>query len=68
MGQARPAESQALEFRAWQNRVGQVAGKAEIYVAKQRHGPVGRVDLQFNADLMRFSDLVTTNGYAGVRQ
>ena len=32
---------------------------AEVIVAKQRHGPVGTVDLHFNGDLTKFSDLDT---------
>ena len=30
---------------------------AEVIVAKQRHGPVGTVELHFNGDLTKFSDL-----------
>ncbi|PPR61087.1 MAG: Replicative DNA helicase [Alphaproteobacteria bacterium MarineAlpha4_Bin2] len=30
---------------------------AEVIIAKQRHGPVGTVELQFNGDLTKFSDL-----------
>jgi replicative DNA helicase len=32
--------------------------KAEIIVAKQRHGPIGTVTLQFNGDYTQFADLV----------
>ena len=32
---------------------------AEVIVAKQRHGPVGTVELHFNGDLTKFSDLDT---------
>jgi replicative DNA helicase len=31
--------------------------KAEIIVAKQRHGPIGTVTLQFNGDYTQFADL-----------
>ena len=34
-----------------------VSGKAEVIVGKQRHGPVGTVDLQFDGRYTRFSDL-----------
>ena len=34
-----------------------VSGKAEVIVGKQRHGPVGTVDLQFDGAYTRFSDL-----------
>ncbi len=31
--------------------------KAEVIVAKQRHGPIGTVTLQFNGDFTQFADL-----------
>ena len=31
--------------------------KAEIIIAKQRHGPIGTVELQFNGEFTRFNDL-----------
>jgi replicative DNA helicase len=34
-----------------------VHGKAEVIIAKQRHGPTGTVDLQFEGQFTRFSDL-----------
>lgn len=35
----------------------QCRNKAEVIVAKQRHGPIGTVTLQFNGDFTQFSDL-----------
>jgi len=32
-------------------------GKAEVIIAKQRHGPTGTVMLSFQAEFTRFSDL-----------
>jgi replicative DNA helicase len=34
-----------------------VRGKAEVIIGKQRHGPIGTVELQFEASLTRFGDL-----------
>jgi replicative DNA helicase len=32
-------------------------GKAEVIIAKQRHGPTGDVELQFTAEYTRFGNL-----------
>ena len=32
-------------------------GKAEVIIGKQRHGPTGTVELQFEGQFTRFSDL-----------
>jgi replicative DNA helicase len=34
-----------------------VKGKAEVIIAKQRHGAIGSVQLHFDGSCMRFSDL-----------
>jgi replicative DNA helicase len=35
----------------------QVYGKAEVIIGKQRHGPIGRVELAFDSNITRFGDL-----------
>jgi replicative DNA helicase len=52
----KPDERDA-KFPEWQQKMGAVHGKAEVIVGKQRHGPVGTVDLQFDGAFTRFSDL-----------
>ena len=34
-----------------------VHGKAEVIIGKQRHGPTGTINLQFDANVTRFGDL-----------
>jgi replicative DNA helicase len=46
-----------LEFQDWQAKMMQVSGKAEVIIGKQRHGPTGTVQLQFEASVTRFSNL-----------
>ncbi|NCF46211.1 MAG: replicative DNA helicase [Alphaproteobacteria bacterium] len=40
----------------WTKRLEKAAGLAEIQIAKQRHGPVGTVTVQFEGRLTRFHD------------
>jgi replicative DNA helicase len=45
------------EHEKWQTEMDFALGKAEVIVAKQRHGPTGTVPLQFEGQFTRFSDL-----------
>ena len=45
------------EHFKWQTEMDAVAGKAEVIIGKQRHGPTGTVELQFTADVTRFDNL-----------
>ncbi|WP_375694696.1 DnaB-like helicase C-terminal domain-containing protein, partial [Bartonella sp. AC158YNML] len=44
------------EYSKWQEAMEQAKGKAEVIIAKQRHGPTGIVPLAFQSDFTRFSD------------
>jgi len=45
------------EHLSWQSEMEKVHGKAEVIIAKQRHGPTGTVQLAFEASFTRFSNL-----------
>src|ERR1700726_1005691 len=45
------------EFPAWQADMEKAHGKAEIIIGKQRHGPTGTIELAFEAEVTRFSNL-----------
>ena len=45
------------EYVKWENEMNEMRGKAEVIVAKQRHGPTGSVTLAFHGEFTRFSDL-----------
>ncbi|WP_119391335.1 replicative DNA helicase [Taklimakanibacter lacteus] len=46
------------EHFEWQEKMNRVTGIAEVIIGKQRHGPTGIVELQFDASLTKFQDLV----------
>jgi len=45
------------EFLKWEAEMERVHGRAEVIIGKQRHGPTGTVDLQFEAEVTRFGNL-----------
>ena len=45
------------EHQVWLDRYERVKGKAEVIIAKQRHGPTGTANLHFEGQYTRFSDL-----------
>src|SRR5262249_22660903 len=47
----------------WRKRCEQVYGKAEVIVAKQRHGPTGNVKLRFEGAITKFDNLSAEDGY-----
>ena len=46
-----------IEYEKWEADMNEMRGKAEIIIAKQRHGPTGTVSLAFQGEFTRFSDL-----------
>ena len=46
------------EHEKWQIEMEFALGKAEVIIGKQRHGPTGTVELHFEGQFTRFSDLV----------
>ncbi len=45
------------EYIKWETEMNEARGKAEVIIAKQRHGPTGTVSLAFTGEFTRFSDL-----------
>jgi replicative DNA helicase len=55
------------EHIAWMNQMESAHGKAELIIGKQRHGPTGTVELQFEAEVTRFSTLAREDSLAEIR-
>jgi replicative DNA helicase len=53
----KPLESDREKFAQWLADGDKVGGKAEVIVAKQRHGPTGTVELQFDGAITKFGNL-----------
>ena len=53
----KPSDDRLDEMAAWQERMSRLHAKAEVIIGKQRHGPIGRVTLAFDANTTRFGNL-----------
>lgn len=56
LAQSKPKEG-TEQFFEWEAKMEAAHGKAEIIIAKHRHGPTGTVDLSFDASLTSFGNL-----------
>jgi replicative DNA helicase len=54
----KPSDDRLDEMAEWQERMSRLHGKAEVIIGKQRHGPIGTVELSFEAEFTRFGNLV----------
>lgn len=52
----RPDESEVEAFKNWQDKMNEIRNKSEIIIAKQRNGPVGNIELFFDAEFTRFAN------------
>lgn len=53
----KPSDDRLEEMAAWQERMERLHGKAEVIIGKQRHGPIGTVELSFEGQFTRFGNL-----------
>ena len=51
----------------WMAQMENAHGRAEVIIAKQRHGPTGTVELQFDAEVTRFSTIAREDTIAEIR-
>ena len=53
----KPDDDNLEAMAAWQDDMARLHGKAEVIIGKQRHGPIGTVELSFEAQFTRFGNL-----------
>ena len=53
----KPSDDKLDEMATWQERMARLHGKAEVIIGKQRHGPIGTVELSFEGRFTRFGNL-----------
>ncbi|GAB4286738.1 MAG: replicative DNA helicase [Roseovarius sp.] len=54
----KPSEDKLDQMAEWQQRMERLHGRAEVIIGKQRHGPIGTVELSFESEFTRFGNLV----------
>lgn len=53
----KPSDDRLDEMVVWQERMEKLHGRAEVIIGKQRHGPIGTVELSFEGRFTRFGNL-----------
>ena len=53
----KPDEQDIESFLKWQEDMSRLHGKAELIIGKQRHGPIGTVELSFQSKFTSFGNL-----------
>lgn len=54
----KPSDDKLEAMAEWQARMEHLHGKAEVVIGKQRHGPIGTIELSFEGQFTRFGNLV----------
>jgi replicative DNA helicase len=52
----KPSESELEKMAEWQLKMADLHGKAEVIIGKQRHGPIGSVELSFDGRFTKFGN------------
>ena len=54
----KPGDEDLAAMEKWREDMERLHGKAEVVIGKQRHGPIGTIELSFEAQFTRFGNLV----------
>ena len=61
----KPGDHDIEGMMKWKDAMSALHGKAEVIIGKQRHGPIGTIELAFEGEFTRFSNLVQPYQQAG---
>ncbi|MFO7757113.1 MAG: replicative DNA helicase [Roseovarius sp.] len=64
----KPGDHEMDKMAEWQEAMARLHGKAEVIIGKQRHGPIGTVELSFEDQFTRFGNLVKPWQQGGVQE
>ena len=59
----KPSDVDLAAYAEWDEKMKMVQGRAEVMVAKNRHGRVTNVGLSFQGDLTKFGNLARENAH-----
>jgi len=54
----KPGDHDLEKMAKWQEEMDRLHGRAEVIIGKQRHGPIGSVDLSFEGRFTRFGNII----------
>jgi replicative DNA helicase len=54
----KPGDHDLEKMAQWQDEMERLHGRAEVIIGKQRHGPIGTIELSFEGRFTRFGNLV----------
>jgi replicative DNA helicase len=60
----KPGDHDLEGMMKWKDEMSALHGRAEVIIGKQRHGPIGTIELRFDGAFTRFSNLVQAHQMA----
>ena len=53
----KPSDQDLESMAKWQSEMEHLHGRAELIIGKQRHGPIGTIELSFEGQFTRFGNI-----------
>jgi len=64
----KPGDHDVEKMAQWQDDMERLHGRAEIIISKQRHGPIGTIELSFEGKFTRFGNLAKSWQHDRIRE